>query len=207
MPSINRSTYLTPVQRGAQPGGYDVMSTGAGTRSMIHFDPGGKGLQRRIGVWQDDPNLLRQGCQRTGRNVGAPGFEQPEYDCPFPIAGSPAWFQGRKQKRTTVFEGLRGLGFAPFPAWTVGALLIGFTSAALWWFYQDEAAARRNPMGKDMAEGWHRYNEALEYFDKGDMDHVRLRLAEAKVHANRIPEEAPRWGLLDAIDTLEFEVS
>ena len=169
---------------------------------MQHFD-NIQGLHRRRGVWQDDTALLRQGCRRTGRDIGTPGFEQPEYDCPFPIAGSPAWFQGRKPKRETVFE---GLGFAPFPAWSIGALLIGFTAAALWWTYQDSAAAHRNPVGKDEAEAWMRIHEAVEYLEKGDLEHVELRLAEAKIHANHVPEEVPRWELIDAVEALEREI-
>jgi len=198
MPSINRSTYMTPVQRGTMPGGYDAMSTGPSTRAMIHFDQGGKGLQRRIGVWQDDPALLRQGCQRTGRNIGPPGFEQPEYDCPFPIVGTPAWSQPYSGRRT-VFD---GMGFAPFPHWATGALLIGFTAAALYWLYEDRSAARRNPLSKDMAEAWMRLHEAYDYYEEGDWQHVRLRLDEAWLHGQRLPANE-RWEIAHEIQRLQ----
>jgi hypothetical protein len=107
MPSINRSTFLTPVQRGVQPSGYDFMATGPnfqGHQGVVEFN-NITGLQPRVGNRPPYGDLMRQGCRATGRRTGPPGFESDEYDCPFPIAGSPAWFQGGKPKRETVFGG------------------------------------------------------------------------------------------------------
>lgn len=112
MPSINRSTYMTPVQRYAQPGGYAVMSTGPGTRSIIEFDPSRGGLQRRVGTRPPYEDLVHQGCQPTGRMIGPPGYESDEYNCPFPIVGSPAWSQRDRHGRETVFGGIGEITFS-----------------------------------------------------------------------------------------------
>lgn len=123
MPSINRSTYMTPVQRGALPGGYDVMSTGPGTRAIIEFDPARGGLQRRIGTRPLYTDLVRQGCQPTGNQIGPPGYESDEYQCPFPIVGTPTWSQRDRHGRETVFGGL-GTTMGVFTQWVVPAAVV-----------------------------------------------------------------------------------
>ena len=135
MPSINRSTYLTPVQRFAQPGGYDRGPHG----TIVEFD-NISGLQRRRGKRPLYEDMVRQGCQPTGRRTGPPGFESDEYNCPFPTAGSPAWFQGRKPKRTTVFE---GLGSGAFTALVVPAAVVVAIGAVVYYGLSQVADAHQ----------------------------------------------------------------
>lgn len=129
MPSINRSTYMTPVQRFTQPGGYDMGPGGA----VIEFDPSAGGLQRRRGHRPAYEDLVHQGCQPTGRRTGPPGYESEEYDCPFPIVGSPAWYQG-KPKRETVFGDYDPVATLALTAIT-GVVIVG----AVWWLLSKEA--------------------------------------------------------------------
>lgn len=124
MPSINRSTFVTPVQRGVQPGGYGMTATGSnfqGPQGIVEFD-NITGLQRRVGKRPLYTDLVRQGCRPTGRRTGPPGFESDEYDCPFPIAGSPAWYQGGGASKT-VFDGLGNVA--------AGAAMGGFALLAV----------------------------------------------------------------------------
>ena len=129
MPSINRSTYLTPVQRGTMPGGYDMVNMGHGNQGVVEFD-NITGLQRRIGQRPLYTDLLRQGCQPTGQRTGPPGFESDVYNCAGPMPGSPAWFQGRKTKRETVFG---GLGSGTFAALVVPAAFVVAVGAVFYY--------------------------------------------------------------------------
>lgn len=135
MPSINRSTYLTSIQRGTMPGGYDVQATGPGTRTLINFDTT-RGLHRRYGKWPEDPHMRQQGCRPTGRTIGPPGYEQPEYHCPFPIVGQPAWAQPGIDwfSDKSVFGGV-GNFIGATPLAVLAAVAI--TSGILWYVHEN----------------------------------------------------------------------
>jgi len=125
MPSINRSTYMTPVQRGTMPGGYDMGPGGA----IIEFD-NIQGLHRRRGKRPLYEDLIRRGCTPTGQRTGPPGFESDVYNCPGTQTGQPAWQQPKQDwfSNKSVFD---GLGSMPAPVvW--GALGIAALAAVLY---------------------------------------------------------------------------
>jgi hypothetical protein len=178
------------------------MATGPGTRAMISFDPYGKGLQRRIGKWPTDTNLLRQGCQPTGRMTGPPGFEQPEYRCPFPIVGKPVW-DSRGQdwfSNKSVFDGFDN----HTTGWLVGVVVVAAVAAMLWW-----PTRQKNPAepSEDWTEAWQLIFDARKYARRGrrGRPHVRLRLDEALLHADRLPA-GQRAVLHEAVQDLERQV-
>jgi hypothetical protein len=178
MPSINRSTYVSSMQRGALPGPRNVFATGPSTRAFVDFDPSRGGLQRRVGTRPWDVGMMRQGCQPTGRLIGPPGFESEEYDCPFPIVGQPTWSQPMGDAFTQVV-----IPAAFFVAVGVTALtLIGGAYSLL------SKQPARNP-DEDYEEALEHIEMAKRYAARGDKKHAQLHRSEAKLHAKLLPKK------------------
>jgi hypothetical protein len=101
----------------------------------MHFD-NIRGLHRRYGKWPEDPYMRQQGCTPTGRTTGPPGYEQPEYNCPFPIVGQPVWAQSKINwfDDKSVFDGMSSFGGAtPLAVFTALAITFGI----LWYVHEN----------------------------------------------------------------------